>query len=153
MKYLALDVGERRVGVAISDEMGLAASPLLTLRRASKAEDFERLAHLVREQGARGVVVGHPLNRDGSAGAQARQVQRYAAGLDAALRAAGLDISVTLWTEYLSTVEAREALASAGRRSRARHAGLDAMAAAIILQEFLDARQFSVTDRDEEALI
>jgi len=139
MKLLALDVGDRRVGVAVCDELGLTVTPLTTIRRASRAEDFERIARLVREHDARGIVVGHPLNRDGSAGTQARRVERYAAALCAALQAAGTPLAVTLWDEYLSTVQAQEVLAGSGRRSRARRAGLDAVAAAVILQEYLDA--------------
>jgi putative Holliday junction resolvase len=151
MKFLALDVGERRVGLAVSDELGHMARPLLTIRRASKAEDFASIVLVAREQGVQAIVVGHPLNRDGSAGPQARRVERYAAGLEAALRAAGLDLPVTLWNEYLSTYQAQEALAAAGRRSRARQAGLDAMAAAVILQEYLDAQQSVTSNHDEEA--
>ena len=140
MKLLALDVGERRIGVAVSDEMGWAAAPLTTIRRASKVEDFTRIAGLVREQQAQGVVIGHPLNRDGSAGPQARRVEKYAQALDLALHGDGLEVPVILWDEYLSTRQAEEALAGAGRRSRVRRAGLDAAAAAIILNEYLEAR-------------
>jgi len=139
MRLLALDVGERRIGVAVSDEMGLVATPLVTIRRASKVEDFARLAALIREQQVHGVVIGHPLNRDGSVGPQARRVERYAMALEAALQEDGLAAPVILWDEYLSTRQAEEALAGAGRRSRARQAGLDAAAAAIILREYLEA--------------
>jgi len=140
MRLLALDVGERRIGVAVSDEMGLIATPLTTVRRASKVEDFARIAGLIREQQAQGVVIGHPLNRDGSPGPQARRVEKYAETLELALRDEGLAMPVILWDEYLSTRQAEEALAGAGRRSRVRRAGLDAAAAAIILREYLEAR-------------
>lgn len=138
MKLLALDVGERRIGVAVSDETGLISTPLTTIRRASKVEDFGRIAGLIREQRAQAVVVGHPLNRDGSAGPQARRVEKYAHALGEALRDQGLDAPVILWDEYLSTWQAEEALAGAGSR-QARRAGLDAAAAAIILREYLEA--------------
>ncbi|MBN1138482.1 MAG: Holliday junction resolvase RuvX [Anaerolineae bacterium] len=140
MKLLALDVGERRIGVAVSDETGLIATPLMTIRRASRVEDFARVAGLIREQQAQGVVIGHPLNRDGSAGPQARRVERYAEALGVALHGEGLAVSVILWDEYLSTRQAEEVLAGAGRRSRVRRAGLDAAAAAIILRDYLEAR-------------
>lgn len=139
MKLLALDVGERRIGVAVSDETGLIATPLTTIRRASKVEDFARIAGLIREQRAEGVVIGHPLNRDGSAGPQARRVEKYAQTLGLALRDGGLDVPVVLWDEYLSTWQAEEALSGAGPRSKVRRAGLDAAAAAIILREYLEA--------------
>ena len=142
MKLLALDVGERRIGVAVSDELGLIATPLLTIRRASKVEDFARIAGLIREQQAQGVVIGHPLSRDGSAGPQARRVEKYAQALELALRDEGLAAQVIMWDEYLSTRQAEETLAGAGRRSKAcrGRAGLDAAAAAIILREYLEAR-------------
>jgi putative Holliday junction resolvase len=140
MKLLALDVGERRIGVAVSDETGLIATPLTTIRRASKVEDFCRIAALIGEQRAGGVVIGHPLNRDGSAGPQARRVEKYAQALELALQGEGLDAPVILWDEYLSTWQAEEALAGAGPRSKARRAGLDAAAAAIILRDYLEAR-------------
>jgi putative Holliday junction resolvase len=153
MKLLALDVGDRRIGVAVCDELGLTVTPLATIRRASKAKDLQRIAHLVGEHDVRGIVVGHPLNRDGSAGAQARRVERYAAALQAALYAAGTPLPVTLWDEYLSTVQAEEVLAASGRRSRARRAGLDAVAAAVILQEYLDAQRSAEMGLDEEATL
>jgi putative Holliday junction resolvase len=140
MKWLALDVGERRIGVAVSDGTGLIATPLTTIRRASKVEDFARIAGLIREQQAGGVVIGHPLNRDGSAGPQARRVEKYAQALELALQGEGLDAPVILWDEYLSTWQAEEALAGAGSRSKAHRAGLDAAAAAIILRDYLEAR-------------
>lgn len=140
MKLLALDVGERRIGVAVSDETGLIATPLTTIRRASKVEDFSRIGGLIREQRAGGVVVGHPLNRDGSAGLQARRVEKYAQALGLALHDEGLGTPVILWDEYLSTRQAEEALAGVGPRSKVRRAGLDAAAAAIILSDYLEAR-------------
>jgi len=140
MKLLALDVGERRIGVAVSDETGLIATPLMTIRRAAKAEDFARIAGLIREQRAQGVVIGHPLNRDGSAGQQARRVEKYVQALGLALHELGLSVPVILWDEYLSTRQAEEAVIGAGRRSIARRAGLDAAAAAIILRDYLEAR-------------
>ena len=139
MRRLALDVGERRVGVAVSDATGLIATPLTVLRRRSKAEDFARIARLVREQSAGEVIVGLPLRADGSAGPQARRIERYAAALEKALRAEGLDVPLRLWDERMSTRRAQEALMAAGRKAR-RRAQIDAAAAAIILQDYLDER-------------
>ena len=146
VRLLALDVGERRVGVAISDETGMIARPLTTIQRASRVEDFDRIASLIREQGAQMMVVGHPLNRDGSVGPQARRIERYVDALILALRQAeDLEVPVMLWDEYLSTQQAEGVLAGvtahgrSGRRSRTRQVGVDAVAAAVILQEYLDA--------------
>ncbi len=140
-RLLALDVGERRIGVAVSDESGLLATPLTVIRRASKAEDFSRIAALVREQAVGGLVVGHPLNDDGSAGPQARRIERYAAALADALRAEGLDLPLTFWDESLSTQRAQEAMIAAGQRARKRQRRLDAVAAAVILQDYLDEQR------------
>lgn len=138
MKLLALDVGERRIGVAACDPTGSIASPLRVIRRASKAEDFARIARLVREQGAEGLVIGHPLNADGSAGPQAQTVERYVAALADALQTDGLTLQVLLWDEHMSTQRAQEIMLETGRKTRDRRAWLDAVAAAVILQDYLD---------------
>ena len=138
MKLLALDVGERRVGVAVSDETGLIATPFGVLRRTSKAEDFAKIARVVREQAVEGLVVGHPLNADGSAGYQARRVERYISLLVEALAEGGVVLPVVLWDERMSTQRAQEAMIAAGRKPRDRRSRIDAVAAAVILQEYLD---------------
>lgn len=150
MRYLALDVGDRRVGVAVSDESGSVAAPLTVVRRASKVEDFARLARLVREHGVGTLVVGHPLNADGSSGPQAQRIERYAAALDQALRSEGLDLSMVLWDEFLSTQQAQAAMIATGRKAKDRRARIDAVAAAVILQDYLDAQRPSPLDPVEE---
>jgi len=140
MRYLALDVGDRRVGVAVSDETELIATPLVVIHRKSKAEDFIKIARLVQEQRAGGLVIGQPLNADGSAGPQAARVERYALALAQALRDEGLEVTIAFWDEYLSTQRAQKAMIAAGRRSRARRMRIDAAAAAVILQDYLDAK-------------
>ena len=141
MKLLALDVGDRRVGVAVSDPSGLIASPLAVINRTSKVEDFAKVARFVREQEAAGVVVGHPLNADGSEGPQARRVERYAMALDEALRDEGLAVPLVLWDERMSTLRAQEAMIASGRKARARRQRIDAVAAAVILQDYLDVHR------------
>jgi len=138
MKLLALDVGDRRVGVAVSDATGLIATPLTVLRRKSKAEDFARIARLAREQGAEGLVVGHPLDEDGSAGPQARRIERYAEALREALQVEGLALPIHFQDERLSTQRAQEAMIAAGRGAQDRRTRIDAVAAAVILQDYLD---------------
>jgi putative holliday junction resolvase len=135
MKLLGLDVGDRRIGVAVSDSTGLIATPLEVIERASKAQDFQRIAGLVRKQQAAGLVIGHPLNDDGSAGPQAQRTERYVEALAAALQTEGLDLPIIFWDERLSTQRAEEILALSGRKARSR---VDAVAAAIILQDYLD---------------
>ncbi|MER2598314.1 MAG: Holliday junction resolvase RuvX [Caldilineales bacterium] len=132
-RLLALDVGDKRIGVAVSDDRQLLASPLLVLQRRSNAEDWAKLARLSAEQRAAGLLIGHPLNADGSAGPQALQTARYAARV-----AAVLALPWMLWDEYGSSQEAAQRLAHTSRRRR--QAPLDAAAAAVILQDYLDSR-------------
>jgi putative Holliday junction resolvase len=141
MKLLALDVGDRRVGVAVSDLSGLIATPLTVIRRSSKVEDFAKVARLVREQGAEGLVIGHPLNTDGSAGPQARRVERYAAAMSEALGLDGLSVPMIMWDEHGSTQRAQALMISAGRSAKDRRQRIDAAAAAVILQDYLDEQQ------------
>ena len=141
MKAMALDVGDRRVGISLSDETGLIARPIAVLRRASKVEDFARIANLVREHGVETLVVGHPLNDDGSAGPQARRIARYAAALGEALRAEGLEVPQVLWDEWGSTQQAEEIMIRSGRKRPHRRQRIDATAAAVILQDYLDAQR------------
>jgi putative Holliday junction resolvase len=141
MKLLALDVGDRRIGVAVSDATGLIATPLAVIRRTSKVEDCRKIAELMREQGAQGLVIGHPVNRDGSAGSQARRVERYAVALAEGLKAVGLDVPALLWDERMSTQRAQESMVAAGRKARHRQGWVDAAAAAVILQDYLDEKQ------------
>lgn len=141
MRLLALDVGDRRVGVAVSDAAGLIATPLAVLRRTSKVKDFSKLASLLREQGAEKLVVGHPLNADGSAGPQARRVERYVAAMSEALEAEGLSVPIILWNEHGSTQRAQELMIDAGRSAKNRRQRIDAAAAAVILQDYLDEQQ------------
>ncbi|HXF63524.1 MAG TPA: Holliday junction resolvase RuvX [Caldilineaceae bacterium] len=134
-KLLALDVGQARIGVAVCDPLRLAARPLLVIRRASRREDFDRLASLAREQEAVGVVCGLPLNMDGSEGEQARTTRKWAMRLAQALRALlGRPIPIIFWDERLSTFAAQRILAERGLQVEE-----DAAAAAVILQSFLDA--------------
>jgi putative Holliday junction resolvase len=134
-RSVCLDVGERRVGIAVSDEEGRLASPLRVLERREAARDFERLAAVVREQRATRVVVGLPRTLAGEIGPQARRVQRWTARL-----APYLQVPIVYWDERYSTAEAYRRLASIGRPRRPR-APIDAVAAAVILQEYLDSER------------
>ena len=150
MNLLALDVGDRRVGVAVSDDMGIIATPLEVVHRKSKAQDFCRIVALIRDQGAAGLVVGHPLNDDGSAGPQAQRTERYVAALAGALRAEGLDLPITFWDERFSTQRAEEVMGPSRRRARPHSGRLDAVAAAIILQDYLDEQRPPVAPPEED---
>jgi putative Holliday junction resolvase len=132
-RLLGLDVGEKRVGVALCDETQTLARPLLTLNRASKKEDFARLAALCREHAIEKVIVGLPKTLRGEEGPQAQRVRRYASELQAAL-----NLPIDFWDERYSSVDAQERLASSSRKARAK-GDIDSAAATIILQEYLDA--------------
>ena len=114
-RMLALDVGDRRVGVALCDETQTLARPLLTLHRDSKKEDFARLAALCREHAIEKVIVGLPKTLRNEEGPQAQRVRRYAAELQAAL-----NLPLEFWDERFSSVDAQERLKSSSRRPRAR---------------------------------
>lgn len=142
MRFLGLDVGERRIGVAISDPNGQVAVPLRTLQVRTEETAVKEIAALVAEEAVEGVVVGLPLRLDGGVGAQAESVQAFVRVLVPAV-----DVPVTLWDERLSTVQAeqllrRESRARSGdkRPSRKSRPERDALAAAIILQGYLDSR-------------
>jgi putative Holliday junction resolvase len=150
MRHLALDVGDRRIGVAVSDECGLLASPLTVIHRASKVEDYAVIARLVLERRAGILVVGHPLNADGSAGPQALRIERYTAALEGALRSQGLNLPIVLWDEHSSTLRAQELMIAGGRKAKDRRTRIDAVAAAVILQDYLEATRPASSPEAEE---
>lgn len=145
-RLLALDVGDRRVGVAVCDEMRLLATPVAVLTRRSRQEDAQRLGNIARERAVVGLVVGLPLHADGSESAQARLAARYGHRI-----ANALDLPVTLWNEHGSTQEAAARLEQAGRRGSS--PGLDAEAAAVIMQDYLDARRSVISATSSEASV
>jgi putative Holliday junction resolvase len=134
-RVLALDLGERRIGVAISDPTHTLARSLCVLERRSRQEDFAAIAELVREHEVELVVVGHPRSLDGTIGPQARRVERYADTL-----AKTLPVPLIFWDERLSTCIAEQLMIEAGRTARKRRKRVDAVAAAVILQNYLDAQ-------------
>jgi putative Holliday junction resolvase len=133
MIVLALDIGQVRIGVAVSGPEGTLASPRGLIRRRSNAQAFEAIARMVAESGAERVVVGLPISLDGQLHAQARAVQSFGRRL-----AARLSVPVVYWDERLSTVTAAEALRAAGVSPARMRDRIDAAAAAVILQDYLD---------------
>ncbi len=131
---LALDVSKRAVGLAGADAGWRLATPLITIRRRAWAQDLEQLQAVIRERQAGALVIGWPLNMDGSEGPRCQAVGAFAERLD---RALGLPI--LLWDERLSTFAAEEAADLAQLRRPKRADRLDALAAAAILQDALDA--------------
>jgi putative Holliday junction resolvase len=131
-RLLGLDLGERRVGVAVSDETGIIASPvrIIDLRR-STLEDVARVADELRVDG---IVVGLPKGLAGGEGFQARATRVMAAELEA-----HVTVPIIFWDERMSSAIADRALAETGRSPRDRRKQLDAIAAAIMLQSYVDA--------------
>ena len=146
MRYLGLDVGDVRIGVALSDETATLASGLDTVARVGPRKDVKAVAALVRAHGVGGVVVGMPYRLDGTLGPQGEKVQAFVEGLRR-----GLTVPVATWDERLTTVAADELLAAAGVRRRDRKARIDRAAAVIILQGYLDARRSEPEPPDASA--
>lgn len=128
-RVLALDVGRKRTGVALSDALGITARPLTVLPRASDEADAATVARLVHDNDARRVVVGLPLLPSGDRGEEAQLVEQFAATLRATLA-----VPVELWDESFSTLEAARRRTERGARGST---DLDADAAAVILEEWL----------------
>lgn len=130
---LGVDLGARRVGVAMSDPSGTYALPLQTIEVRSSEEARDRVLESARERSARTIVLGHARDMSGRVGAKARECEAFAE----ALRTAGLH--VVLWDERLSSVQAERNLRQAAFDRRARKERVDRVAAQIILQSYLDA--------------
>lgn len=132
-RVLGLDLGDARIGVAISDDGRRLAVPLGTIRTGAPA-DLKSIAELVREHSAALVILGHPLLLSGEAGERAHHAERFAEALRAIL-----PVPVVLQDERLSTVEAERALRETGAKGRVRRRHVDRSAATVILQSWLDA--------------
>ena len=133
---MGLDVGEKTIGIALSDELGFTAQPYRTLKRKGLEEDLRAIRTLLDERGVSTVVVGLPKNMDGSIGRQARKVAAFSERIEAAL-----DVSVVHWDERLSTVAAERVLIQADMSRAKRKKHVDKLAAAVILQGYLDSGQ------------
>jgi putative Holliday junction resolvase len=139
-KLLALDVGLARIGVAVCDGLQLTVRPLTVVHRHSRNADFALLAQLVREQDAQAIICGLPINDDGSEGPQAQTTRKWAMRLAQALRAInGAPLPVVYWDERFTTYAAQELLAAGDLPKQQAAIGEDAIAAAVLLQGYLDA--------------
>jgi putative Holliday junction resolvase len=141
-RVLALDLGEKRIGLAVSDEGRLLARSLTVLKRKSRDKDFERIGRIAGEQGVALVVVGLPVLNSGQEGDQAAWVRDYSADLERSLA-----LPVVLWDEGYTTVQAEASLRERGIHGQRRRQRVDAAAAAFILQSFLDARAAGDVDK------
>jgi putative holliday junction resolvase len=134
-RVLGLDVGSRRIGIAVSDPLGITAQGLETLQRKNKRQDFERLGQLIREYGVKEIVVGLPLRMSGAEGTQARKMQEFAEELRRRFR-----LPVHLWDERLTSAEANRLLRETDLSIEKRGKAVDRMAAVLILQGWIERR-------------
>ena len=135
MRILALDYGTKRVGVAISDELEMIATPLGYLDAQPREKLLDQIAQLVAERGVGLVVVGMPRNMDGSYGPAAEQVREFVEMLEKRL-----SVPVKTWDERLTTAQAEKLLLQADVSRKKRKKKVDHIAAAILLQSYLDSR-------------
>ena len=131
-RLICLDVGDRRIGIAVSDPLGIFASPHSVLERVGWGPDVKHIRRIFDETGADRIICGLPRNMDGSEGFQAEKVRQFAQQLENA----GMPVEFT--DERLSTVEAEHALLEGGVRRDGRKTRVDKVAAAVILQRYLD---------------
>lgn len=131
-RLLALDPGEKRVGVAVSDELWMTVRPLPFLRRTNWKQLFGAVAELIRGFDAQALVIGLPLNLDGTEGDAAREARRLARNFELSL-----EVPVYLQDERLTSREAEEALRAAGRTTKDLREQVDSESAAIILRDFI----------------
>lgn len=134
-RILGLDVGARRIGIAVSDPLGLTAQGLPTLHRRNRRYDHSELRQVINKYSVKEIVIGNPLRMSGESGAQAEKMAAFAAQLGQEF-----SLPIHLWDERLSTAEAHRLLDETAIRDARRKEVIDKMAAVLILQSFLDAR-------------
>jgi putative Holliday junction resolvase len=134
MRVLALDLGKRRIGVAVSDELGVTAQGMETIRCANKRADLAAIAKIARDKGAGLILIGNPLNMSGEVGAQAEWVHEFAVRIGEYT-----GVEVKLWDERLTSAEANRFLREGGFSADRQSGTVDRMAATILLQSYLDS--------------
>jgi putative Holliday junction resolvase len=133
---LAIDYGRKRIGLALSDELGLTAQPLVTLVRTNRRNDLRRLREVCRKHGVAQIVVGHPVHMTGEPGPMADEAARFAARVHKEL-----GIGVELVDERLTTWEAEQTMAEVTAPPRRKRGPLDHVAAAILLRDYLERKR------------
>jgi putative holliday junction resolvase len=134
VRILALDLGKKRIGLAVSDPLGITAQGLPTLQRTNKRGDLAALEAIVREWSIGLILLGNPKNMGGSEGRQSAWVREFAEALQQATA-----LPVEFWDERLTTVEANRVLRSSGISIAKRAAAVDRLSAVILLQSYLDS--------------
>ncbi len=136
MRVLAVDPGEKRIGLAVSDDSGTIANPLAIIKHVARAIDVARVAQVAAEQRAGLIIIGQSFDEDGNPNLAGRRAQKFAESLRAQT-----DLPITLWDESFTTQDAQAARLAMGvsRRKRAGH--LDNLAATLLLQNYLDSHR------------
>lgn len=145
-RVMALDVGKKRIGVALSDALGYTAQPLLTLWRKNPGEDMRSLLRLIRRHEVTEILVGNPLHMSGEVSPWAVKVQSFAEELRVR---SGLPLH--LWDERLSSVAAHEILDEAGHEQRDRKKVIDQIAATVILRGWMEAKEREAATPDRKS--
>jgi putative holliday junction resolvase len=133
-RVLALDFGKRRIGLAISDELGITAQGIDTLQRTNVREDLARLAQLIADKNVNLILMGNPLHMSGQEGRQAKYTRDFAGRLSSAT-----GVPVQFWDERLTTVQAERVLRESGISIEKRAKAVDRLAAVILLESYLDS--------------
>ena len=136
MRILGIDFGDRKIGLAISDMLGITAQPLLSYRRRNKKEDARFFKRVAAEYDIQEVIVGLPLRMDGSSGTRAEKTRDFAGWLERVL-----NLPVHLWDERLTTKQADKILREQKLRPKAKKAIEDQISAVIILSTYLESRR------------
>jgi len=136
MRFLGLDIGSKRIGLALSDELGITAQGLPTLNRSTPGNDIRKLLEIVRQHKVEKIVIGLPKNMNGTLGKSAEQVLTFIQEMKVKTA-----IPVDVWDERLSTIAVTRTLVSANVSRRRRKEVVDKLAAVYILQGFLDSQK------------
>jgi len=134
LRILGLDYGEKKIGAAICDELGMTAQGLTTIIRKNRKHDEGILDNLIKSYNVEKIVIGYPVRLDGSEGIQCEKVNRFSAQLSKTF-----SLPVIKWPETLSTKEAEEILIKSGIHWKKRKEKIDKLAACLILQDYLDS--------------
>lgn len=146
-RILALDLGARRIGLAVSDALGITAQGLDTLERRNQRADLAQLQHIIRDYDVGEIVVGHPLRMSGAAGTQSEKAAAFAQQLRRRFQ-----LPVHLWDERLTSAQANRLLRETEMSIRRRAQVVDRMAAVLILQAFLENRRGSIAPSSDDSM-
>lgn len=136
LRILALDVGNKRIGVALSDELNILAQPLYTIHRKGLERDIQEIVNIIKEKNVGTVIVGLPKNMDGTVGFQGEKTQKFAEILTQ-----NIEIPLIMWDERLTTISARRIMIENDVKQKDKKNLVDTVAAVVILENYLNSRK------------